>query len=354
MISSQSASIVGAPLQSSSSLAVAALKRYELSSFGLQLLSAGRYKQLFRVSSPDRGNFLLRMYVSRTGKSWSYAKPGTILRSEAGLRSQMLWLQDLRQAMRLPVQEPVPTEDGSLVGNVSMEGDANTRFFGLVRWIPGERKTDRFSVSEALALGSYMAGLHEHAQRYETPQEFVRPRWDWNSLFGPSSPLWTMGEAALSEDEMKAVTLASEWIWDQLQDLGESSSVFGLIHRDLHPGNLLSHEGTLYAIDFDHCGWGHYLYDLAMPYMALARFGERCEDMREALLEGYQRQRDLPNAYQERLQAFYAMCLITRILPVLGSLKSVSHSESRIEHVWKAETSRKLQTLKELVLSQGR
>lgn len=39
----------------------------------------------------------------------------------------------------------------------------------------------------------------------------------------------------------------------------------GLIHADLHHGNLLLHEGALTAIDFDDCAYGSFAFDLAMP-----------------------------------------------------------------------------------------
>lgn len=39
----------------------------------------------------------------------------------------------------------------------------------------------------------------------------------------------------------------------------------GLIHADLHGGNLLMHDESWTAIDFDDCGYGAFAFDLAMP-----------------------------------------------------------------------------------------
>lgn len=49
---------------------------------------------------------------------------------------------------------------------------------------------------------------------------------------------------------------------DPVAEAGRDS---GLIHADLHHGNLLLHDGLLVAIDFDDCAYGSYAFDLAMP-----------------------------------------------------------------------------------------
>lgn len=46
--------------------------------------------------------------------------------------------------------------------------------------------------------------------------------------------------------------------------LGERSATFGLIHADLHLDNVLFAGGEARPIDFDDCGLGHWLYDIAV------------------------------------------------------------------------------------------
>jgi Ser/Thr protein kinase RdoA (MazF antagonist) len=343
---------VGKTLEQATRLAAVALEQYELPGLGLRMLGQMPGKLLFRVSSPEKGNFLLRMYApspARTGVEET--KPHTVIRSEAGLRSQMLWLLDLRRTMRLPVPEPVATVDGSLVGYVSIEDIPVPRnfVFALLRWIPGEEKTYSFSLPEVFSLGSYIARLHRHAEQYTVPEGFVRPRWDWEYLFGASSPLWSVGEILFSEYEMEVLRVKAKRVRQELQQLEETGDAFGIIHRDLHPGNLLSHEGVLYAIDFDHCGWGYYMYDLTISYMSLARFRDRREDMGEALFEGYQRERTIPDDYWKYFETFRTMCLATRVLPALGSLRNVSSDKVSEQPIWKV--GRMVENIKELVSS---
>lgn len=329
-------------LQQVTRLPKAALENYKLSDFKLRLLKELPGKQLFHVFSPNVGNFALRMYVPPSTIHFKEARTNAVLHSEVGLHSQMLWLLDLRRSMRLPVSEPVRLADGSLVGNVSVEGVPRSRNFILIRWIPGKHLTYAgnagLSRSEVFSLGTYIARLHRHAEQYTVPEGFVRPRWDWDYLFSTSSPLWRTGEILLHKDAMETLRLTAERIRQELLALGKTRDVFGLIHRDLKVDNLIRYEGTLYAIDFDHCGWGYYLYDLAMPYMQLARFGDRCEEMREVLLEGYQYERPLPEGYQEHLRTFIAMLQVMVLRTALDIPRSALLTQTPPRQPWKDGT----------------
>jgi Ser/Thr protein kinase RdoA (MazF antagonist) len=82
--------------------------------------------------------------------------------------------------------------------------------------------------------------------------------------------------------------------------------VFGLIHADLHQENYLFHHGEVRAIDFDDCGYGHFLYDIAV---ALGEVGHRQDEpaLRTALLADYRSIRLLPEAHERYLDSFFAL-----------------------------------------------
>jgi Ser/Thr protein kinase RdoA (MazF antagonist) len=75
--------------------------------------------------------------------------------------------------------------------------------------------------------------------------------------------------------------------------LGEDADSFGLIHADLHLGNALFWRGEVRVIDFDDCGFGYWLYDIAVALWEL-RYRNDYEDFRSALIEGYTQHRPLP------------------------------------------------------------
>ena len=66
----------------------------------------------------------------------------------------------------------------------------------------------------------------------------------------------------------------------------------GLIHADLHLGNALFHRGGVKLIDFDDCGTGHRLYELAVALWEL-RDRPDYSAFRDALLTGYREHREL-------------------------------------------------------------
>lgn len=303
---------------SADDFARAALQHYGLQEANLVSLKEGS-ATLFRVSTPDQEGFLLRTYAPlrpAAGRGHGPRRSAlSMLRKEPAIRSQALWLYELHKTGRLPVPELVPTSGGELAGSVSILEGEERRVFFLIRWISGQRKRDReLTLEDARSFGHCIAGLHLHAERFKPPEGFVRPSWDWDSLFDPSATYWEYARARLPKTEVTALHSAGERIKEDLQTIGESRKEFGVIHRDLQLANVIFQEGALYIIDFDHCGWGHYMYDLALPYLHLERLGERCSSMREALMEGYLSRRTLPDDYRETLETFVHMHVMNKLI----------------------------------------
>lgn len=302
-------------------LAKAALECYGLQGADLVYLKDGS-ATLFRVSSASRGEFLLRAYApvrpSAGASPGARASALRILRTEPAVRSQALWLSDLHKTGRQPVPELIPTLDGELVGGASNVEDTERRVFFLIRWLPGVHKKDReLSPEDARFLGRCIAGLHLHAERFSSPDGFVRPRWDWETLFDATATYWNYARARLSAGELAILSSAGERIKEDLHAIGESREEFGMIHRDLQLANVIFHKGVPYIIDFDHCGWGHYMYDLALPYLRFGGLGEPCSMMRDALMEGYLSRRTLPDNYRATLETFIHMHVMNKVIRIL-------------------------------------
>src|SRR4051794_13472156 len=79
--------------------AKAALRQYALHGARFTLLKEGKNqrKLLFRIDSPTRGRFLLRMYK--------------MSRPSENLIPELLWIQALQREMPLSVPEPIPARD---------------------------------------------------------------------------------------------------------------------------------------------------------------------------------------------------------------------------------------------------
>jgi Ser/Thr protein kinase RdoA (MazF antagonist) len=312
-------------------LAEAALEGYGLRNARLDLIRLG-FKQVFRVVSAAGEEFALRMYRLPKENALcpdARGRTGATLRSPETLREQLAWLAALRHETDLLVPEPVRAADGSLVGHVFEEETLEARHLVLVRWVSGRHKREDLTPSDLELVGSFMARLHDHAEQYPGDEQTALPVWDWHWPFGESAPLWSRGEAFYSGEQMEVFEESARRVRRELEELGYSRDVFGVIHRDLNLGNLVFQNGIVGAIDFDLCGLGHYLLDLTSTITALRpvhadRFGE----MREALLEGYGRVRALHPQYRRYIETFTAM---RRVAAVNRQIELLSSPATRHE-----------------------
>jgi Ser/Thr protein kinase RdoA (MazF antagonist) len=126
-------------------------------------------------------------------------------------------------------------------------------------------------------------------------------------------------------------------------ELGHSSDTFGLIHGDLHQENYFFHQGQVRAIDFDDCGYGHYLYDLAVTLFNLDE-QENIPDLRQSLLEGYRSIRPLSVHYERYLDVFMNLRELQMMLWVI---EMRDHPEFR--DTWKADVTANCKYIQKVV-----
>jgi Ser/Thr protein kinase RdoA (MazF antagonist) len=268
-------------------LARAALAEWGLERARLRLLR-NVYNTTFRVD--DR--YVLR--IQRPGQH-----------DAAAVRSEMLWLAALRRDTELVVPEPVPTRRGELVVVAAAEGVAEPRACALLGWIEGRFVRDRLTPAHLERVGALTARLHDHGLGFALPPGFTRPPVDdvgdatVESLVRIVSDRASREAGAIARAALEKVRLAQA-------EVGRSRETYGLIHADLHQWNYLFDRGEARAIDFDDCGFGHALYDLAVTEYLL-RGLPAYPALRAALLRGYRGARALPSAHEARLESFVAL-----------------------------------------------
>jgi amino acid adenylation domain-containing protein len=278
-------------MEGSRILAAEALAAWGLSPARLTLLEHKK-NITFRLDDVARHGLAGGRYLLRLCDPAGYAPEA--------IASEAEWLLALRSKGGLAVPEPVPMADGSYVAR-SVGG---TRHAILFRWIPGT-SLDSTIVPEVLVrLGELLGKMHDFGRRFVPPPGFTRPLYDCSRMLGDpevlppgsSSPLLTRRDRDLLAEAARAVRA-------DLEGLGDGPEIFGMIHADPEPDNMVQRDGALYPIDFADCGWGYWLYDLAA---ALLPLGERRDltRLRQALLEGYQRSHPLPAGHVALLDTF--------------------------------------------------
>ena len=221
------------------------------------------------------------------------------------IRGEMFWLRALAQ---LGAPQPQATTDGCLVAELPLGGEAEPRCCILFRWLPGRSLGRSIEPQRAAAIGELLGRLHRRAERFTPPPDFERPRWDLDRLLGgsevlPAERLPAGSEALLPARDRALLEEAGAAVRRTVAALGEGPEVFGLIHTDLEPDNVVLDDEILRPIDFEHCGWGHYLYDVGASLLALAD-QQSFPALRRAFLEGYQRRRPLPAAQLALIDTF--------------------------------------------------
>ncbi len=161
-----------------------------------------------------------------------------------------------------------------------------------------------------------MARLHDHAAQWKRPDGFTRRRVDnLNPLRQDQDDPFDETVAAQviraiaavgTSQDGTVVAAVIQKVWAVLQDLGKGPDTFGLIHADLHHRNYLFHHGRVGVIDFDDCGYGHWLYDLAVPLYCLNGHPD-FSALQGAFLAGYRTSRPLSAGQEERLGTFMAL-----------------------------------------------
>ncbi len=281
-------------------LAEAALAQWGFGPCALRLVKF-RENAVFAVTTGSGRRYALR--VHRAG-----------YHSDAALRSELQWMLAL-QASGFDVPQIVPARAGELFLAVRHPGVPESRQVDVFEWIDGRQLGN---VGEDVAMdpaelarmfrtiGALAARLHNQASSWQRPADFIRHAWDMEGLVG-ERPLWGRfwDLAALSAGERTLVAQARARLQRDLQVLDKSAAVYGLVHADFAPENLLLDGERIRLLDFDDAGFGWHLFEIATSlyfYTDHAAYPL----LREAAIAGYRSERALPEEQLAMLPMFLA------------------------------------------------
>jgi Ser/Thr protein kinase RdoA (MazF antagonist) len=136
-------------------------------------------------------------------------------------------------------------------------------------------------------FGAAIAKLHAVSDRWSRPANFSRPAWDIDGLTGPQ-PYWGKywDNPALGPEDRQLIVAARDKARDTLVS-NKGRLDFGLIHADLVRENVLLEGSDVKFIDFDDCGTGFRLFDLATALLKNMQEPDY-PDLERSLLHGYQ------------------------------------------------------------------
>ena len=263
--------------------AKAAVRSYEFNDVSFRISGVGFdfANMLFFLDTED-ARFTLRIYRAGT--------------SIDKIRSEVYWLKALWNTGRIKTLSPVPGRDGEMIQSIS-PNDLPSRYAVVYDWIPGEPLAEK--TPELIRnLGTMVGRMHHVSETLELPQWFTRPRYDIDSVTLKIEAALESDHTDASAEEFAKLSSLSSRFLQFVTEQGEGRNVFGLIHSDLEPHNIIISDGHPCPIDVVEFGFGYYISDI----LTLSRHLN--EDEQAIFFEGYQEIRALPKDYRQQLALF--------------------------------------------------
>ena len=260
----------------------------------------------------------------------------------AEVLSELVVLHEFNTRTGAIVPAPVAARDGRLFCTVPLADEIYLCV--IFNWVPGVHvAADQITPAQMAAMSRAVAQLHNFSATFRPAADFARPAYDDEWFFG--SKTWSADPgfvALLSPDAIAYLQKANASIHDRLRNFPRNPDTFGLIHYDLHPGNFLFQENAAHMIDFDECGFGDYLFDLAhilFEFIDESRFPE----FRDLALTEYAVARSGAPVPASNLQLFLAL----QGIAYLNWLHRIFRRDGNIEApgFWIPRIIRRLQTV---------
>lgn len=269
------------------------VKSYPIQNPQIQFIHHGE-NTTFKVSSTKK-SYLLRLH-----------RPG--YHSQKALLEELNWLKQLAQTTDIPVQKPLLSQRHKLVEKAEIEG-LPARYCSMMQWQEGRVRFKNHSVQSMKQLGTLIAQLHHSSKNIKVME---RNYWDAEGIIGKRAKLGSILELkkVLKKKDYEILSQCQQWVYKKILHFEKNHpDQLALIHADLHFGNVLWGPGELFPIDFDDCGRGFYLFDLAIPLLSIKRFEShygksKTGSLRDALLKGYTDSNALSDKQQEMLPYF--------------------------------------------------
>ena len=314
------------PASSGSNVAAYLTKHYGLAEpVDVRELEPGANRN-FLVTSQDQ-RYVYRIYTDHD----------FYVRNPEAYRYELDLLAYLKE-YKLAVPEPVRRQDGQLLSVMGAANDissgpqscprpgpptglhpgpptglppdpcCNGACAALFRFFEGEEHVTWYpEVNEpvVISFGAAVAKIHQQADQFQRP--FCRHHFDLQYLVdGPVQTLETILKARRGED-LAFFKDYADYMRRQISGLGKGRDIYGLIHADLHVGNILYHPENGYCIlDFDQCAFGWRAYDVAtFKYNIIETVPDHLTDeIWRCFLEGYNQVRPLTQQELDCLPVF--------------------------------------------------
>jgi len=257
-------------------------------------------------------------------------------RSELDIQFELEFLEFLHQ-QNIPVANPLKTKANKLLVVVNaVEGD---RYAALFPYAPGEVPQGDLNVDQSTIMGQTLGQIHHKSLEFDnlTPRQHLNVEYLLDDSFEVISPYLR------NKDELAYLEQAIAKIKQQLTCLEQTSPLWSVCWGDPHSGNVhFTKDNQITLFDFDQCGYGWRMFDIAKFFQVSLTAGIRRE-VRDAFLIGYQETQSLTESEISSLQALTQMAHVWAWAISINA--TAIHNWSRLDDFY---TKRHLHQLKRL------
>lgn len=273
--------------------------------------------EVHQVKSINFGYNATMKVTTVTGTSYALRININSPRTAENLKAEIAWVHFLAEDGRVNVPDPIKNREGEFFTSVFHEPSQRTLNCVLYSWLEGEELGDEPTVEQLMKLGAAMANLHLASKTFELPAGCALP-----SLKDPmweTEPYLLSAESVLDAEARELIAQAIDMIRNETERLF-SLSTPQVIHADLHGWNVMWNQDEVSLFDFDDCGIGTPLQDLATAIYYLDT-----PEQDEALKAGYSSVAPLPDFSSRDME----MLLLQRRIILLNYLYVTSSEEHR-------------------------
>ncbi len=217
--------------------------------------------------------------------------------SDDAFRFELDFIEYL-SSKNVPVASSLRTQTGQQLGiTQTAHGQRPFALFHYAEGIPLSRRS--LTTQQAYHFGVALAELHLAANQFESP--YSRYKLDLKYLIDEPLRLIKEGEKSTEPSEevqhgRRVIDKLSplEPYIDRIRRIGTDGDKFGIIHADLHLGNVHFRGNDFTIFDFDHCAYGWRAYDLAIA-------SGLPKSQQTSMIEGYESKRALSEEERDSL-----------------------------------------------------
>lgn len=312
------------------SLAKKALLEYPFKVKSIHFLKHGE-NATFRAETSNGQSFLIRIHRND-------------YHSKLAIEEELKWLSHLSKK-GVSVPQPVRSKKGNLVETVEHADMGSSRNCSVLVWVPGSFLEKSIKPKHLFEVGQLLADFQNNTPKGKTKH---RQYWTAEGMVGTNPKFGSIDKLPnVSPHEQKILTAARKLIFKKLKAFGKKyPQRMGLIHADLHFGNIVSNRKKLAAIDFDDCGYGFFAHDLVTPYVSVEnslskKKAHLLPQYQKALIEGYKSKRK----WDKNDEEIFRHLITARKLMMLGWLNSRSDNP-RLKKYLKGAVKNVLEHLK--------